>query len=471
MSPAAMSAEIQPLFSAVSGLPPPTFCPTLAIAADMNARPMKLEIIRTVEYVNQLPVHPRHPYGGDLVFTAFSGSHQDAIKKGLAARNEEIARGNEVWDVPYLPIDPADLGRTYDAVIRVNSQSGKGGIAYLLERDYGLSLPRLLQIEFSQVIQRMADATGKELASAEIRAAFDREYAAATLRPRIHRVLEAFLRPLRRTPLRARSAGPDLDSWDIDDTDAALARLDLDRSVGRVASFRGGAREAERRLWAFVERKLAAYAVDRNDPAVDGLSGLSPYLHFGQISPLAVALAVKAGPAYGRAAFLEELIVRRELAFNFVRYNRAYDRFGGLPAWCRATLLEHAADNRPYLYSRAELERAATHDPYWNAAQKEMALTGKMHGYMRMYWGKKILEWSATPRRAYGTALTLNNAYELDGRDPNGFAGVAWTFGKHDRPWGRRPVFGTVRAMTDAGLKRKFDADAYVRKIEGLGGL
>jgi len=127
------------------------------------------DVIRTVEYVNQLPVHPRHPYGGDLVFTAFSGSHQDAIKKGLAARGEAIARGNPVWDVPYLPIDPADLGRTYDAVIRVNSQSGKGGIAYLLERDFGLSLPRLLQIEFSQVIQRITDATGKELSSAEIR--------------------------------------------------------------------------------------------------------------------------------------------------------------------------------------------------------------------------------------------------------------------------------------------------------------
>ncbi len=139
------------------------------------------EIIRTIEYVNQIPVHPRHPYGGDLVFTAFSGSHQDAIKKGLAARNKEIAHGNPLWDVPYLPIDPSDLGRTYDAVIRVNSQSGKGGIAYLLERDYGLSLPRLLQIEFSQVIQRITDATGKELSSAEIRAAFDREYTAATL--------------------------------------------------------------------------------------------------------------------------------------------------------------------------------------------------------------------------------------------------------------------------------------------------
>jgi len=138
------------------------------------------DIIRTVEYCNQLPVHPRHPYGGELVFTAFSGSHQDAIKKGLAARAVDLARGNEVWDVPYLPIDPADLGRTYEAVIRVNSQSGKGGIAYLLERDYGLALPRLLQIEFSQVIQAITDASGKELSSTEIHAAFEREYIAAT---------------------------------------------------------------------------------------------------------------------------------------------------------------------------------------------------------------------------------------------------------------------------------------------------
>jgi 2-isopropylmalate synthase len=138
------------------------------------------EVIRTVEYCNQLPVHPRHPYGGDLVFTAFSGSHQDAIKKGLAARTRDLEQGQTWWDVPYLPIDPADVGRTYDAVIRVNSQSGKGGIAYLLERDYGLSLPRLLQIEFSQVIQQITDATGKELSAAEIRAVFDREYAAAT---------------------------------------------------------------------------------------------------------------------------------------------------------------------------------------------------------------------------------------------------------------------------------------------------
>jgi deoxyribodipyrimidine photo-lyase len=296
------------------------------------------------------------------------------------------------------------------------------------------------------------------------------EYAAATLRPKIYRQLEGFLTPLRATPLRVKAVEPDIESWDVGDVNAALGRLDLDRTIGKVPAFRGGATEAERKLRTFVETKLAAYAEARNDPSLDALSGLSPYLHFGQISPLAVALAVKKGPAYGQAAFLEELIVRRELSFNFVRYNRAYDRFGGLPEWCRQTLLEHAGDRRPYLYSRADLKKAATHDPYWNAAQKEMALTGKMHGYMRMYWGKKILEWSASPGAAIRTALALNNAYELDGRDANAFAGVAWSFGKHDRPWARRPIFGTVRYMNAAGLRRKFDADAYVRKIEALAG-
>ena len=294
------------------------------------------------------------------------------------------------------------------------------------------------------------------------------EYTAATLRPKIYRLLDGFLTPLRETPLRVKSVEPAIESWDIADTTAALVRLGLGRTIRRVPSIRGGGSEAEKKLRAFVKNKLAAYAEARNDPSLDGLSGLSPYLHFGQISPLAVALAVKKGPRYGQAAFLEELIIRRELSFNFVRYNRTYDRFDALPAWCRQTLLEHAGDARPYLYSRAELEKAATHDPYWNAAQKEMVLTGKMHGYMRMYWGKKILEWSASPQAAFRTALALNNAYELDGRDANAFAGVAWSFGKHDRPWARRPVFGTVRYMNAAGLRRKFDADAYVRKVEAL---
>jgi deoxyribodipyrimidine photo-lyase len=294
------------------------------------------------------------------------------------------------------------------------------------------------------------------------------EYSAATIRPKIWRHLEKFLVPVRKVPLRKSSLGMDLESLDIRDPGEVLRALSVDRGVPESPDFRGGASEARKRLRDFVRRKLPAYAEDRNDPSLDGLSNLSPYLHFGQISPLEVALEVRKGGPYGRAPFLEELVVRRELSMNFVRYNGCYDRFAGLPAWSRSTLLEHGGDPREFVYTRARLEAAGTHDPFWNAAQNEMVLTGKMHGYMRMYWGKKILEWSASPRQAFRTALALNDKYELDGRDPNGFAGVAWCFGKHDRPWGRRPVFGVVRYMNAAGLRRKFDIDAYVAKVEKL---
>ena len=154
---------------------------------------------------------------------------------------------------------------------------------------------------------------------------------------------------------------------------------------------------------------------------------------------------------------------------NFCEFNARYDSFDALPTWCLDTLRKHAGDSREYIYSIRELERAKTHDSYWNAAQREMVLTGRMHGYMRMYWGKKILEWVADPREAFRIALHLNNKYELDGRDPNSFAGVAWCFGKHDRPWAKRPLFGTVRYMNAAGLERKFDMNAYVRRVESLG--
>jgi deoxyribodipyrimidine photo-lyase len=170
----------------------------------------------------------------------------------------------------------------------------------------------------------------------------------------------------------------------------------------------------------------------------------------------------------GTEAFLEELIVRRELSMNFVFYNEKYDSFDALPEWTKKTLRAHKKDKRQYTYTLEELESAKTHDPYWNAAQKEMVIKGKMHGYMRMYWGKKIIEWTKTPEEAYRIALYLNNKYELDGRDPNGFAGVAWCFGKHDRPWGERPIFGNVRYMNDKGLKRKFDADEYVKMMSQL---
>jgi len=313
----------------------------------------------------------------------------------------------------------------------------------------------LVQVETGVVVP-VETAYGKEA------------YTAAVLRPRIHRGLAEFLVPIRKTGLKKDSLGLRLESLDISDPEKVLAELAVDRSVGPAPSIRGGTSKAMALLKAFIDKKLPRYAEERNDPNADVQSGLSPYLHFGQISPLTAALAVNRTPGPGKAPFLEELIVRRELGMNYAFFNAAYDSYRGLPDWCRATLEKHKSDKREYVYTMDKLERAETHDPYWNAAQLEMTLTGKMHNYMRMYWGKKIIEWSATPEEAFEAAIRLNNKYELDGRDPNSFAGVAWCFGKHDRPWRERPVFGIVRYMNDAGLKRKFDADGYVRRIQEL---
>ena len=297
------------------------------------------------------------------------------------------------------------------------------------------------------------------------------EYTAGTLRPKMERVLVNYLVPLQERTVRKDSLSLRLDADDERDGRALLARLKIDRTVPPVKTARGGTERANAMLGEFIAGKLSRYDELRSDPGLDFSSGLSPYLHFGQISPLAVALRVRAAkgvPAAARKSFLEELIVRRELAMNFVFYNERYDEYESLPDWARKTLAGHAKDRRAYLYGPEQLERAETHDPYWNAAQKEMAITGRMHNYMRMYWGKKILEWSATPAEAFRTALRLNNKYELDGRDPNGFAGVAWCFGKHDRAWPERKIFGKIRYMNDAGLKRKFDMEAYLAKAAAL---
>ena len=291
------------------------------------------------------------------------------------------------------------------------------------------------------------------------------EYAARTIRPKIRTALPDYLVQLNQREVDKDSLRLDIESLDIGDIDDVCGGLDVNRAVLPVTGFRGGASIARRLLYSFIEDKLDRYAEERNDPNRDALSNLSPYLHFGQISPIQIALAVSEQGGPGAEVFLEELIVRRELSINYVLHNSNYDLYDGLPDWARKTLAEHEKDEREFLYARDQFEEASTHDPYWNAAQREMVLTGKMHGYMRMYWGKKILEWSGTPREAFETAVYLNDKYELDGRDANGYAGVAWCFGKHDRPWARRPVFGTVRFMNDKGLKRKFDADAYVEAI------
>lgn len=317
---------------------------------------------------------------------------------------------------------------------------------------------RVIQVE-SDVVVPVETASDRE------------EYAARTIRPKIERELARFLKPLRHTSPRRDSLDSKLVGIDVSDTDRLLARLRVGRRALRAPDLRGGTSEARRRLSAFTRGGLKRYHEDHSDPGKDGTSGLSPYLHFGQISPLEVALAVQRARGIRRAAkdaFLEELIVRRELSMNFVTYNPAYDALDGLPDWARRTLAKHRRDRREHVYGRLALERARTHDPYWNAAQRELLLTGTMHGYIRMYWGKKIIEWSRTPEEAFATALALNNRYELDGRDPNSFAGVAWCFGKHDRPWKERKVFGTVRWMSGRALARKFDMDAYLARVEAL---
>jgi len=297
------------------------------------------------------------------------------------------------------------------------------------------------------------------------------ETAARTLRPKLHRARDDYLVELDEQTVET-AADPGLQSdFDLDDVDAILDRLELDRSVKPVRRFGGGTSEARRRLHGFVDEKLPDYADGRSEPAAYQCSLLSPYLHFGQISPVEIALEARRSRFAGdadRAAFLEELIVRRELSINFVACHRDYDSYRGLPDWAQKTLAEHRADDRARRYRLAELEAAKTHDPYWNAAMREMVHTGFMHNYMRMYWGKKILEWSDTPEAAYRTTLHLNNKYFLDGRDPNSYANVAWIFGLHDRPWPERPVFGKVRYMNANGLRRKFDMDAYIAAVDQL---
>jgi len=301
-------------------------------------------------------------------------------------------------------------------------------------------------------------------------ASLHEEYAARTIRPKIHKRLNDFDVPVAEQPIHLSSMGISLamDEFAIETLDTALSRLSIDRSLKPVDFFHGGTSCAETLLADFIERKLPKYNELKNNPEFDYTSQLSPYLHFGQISPLHIYRNVKALPAETSNAFIEELLIRRELSMNFVWYNKQYDSIDSLPTWARATLDKHRRDPRPYVYTKQQLEQAATHDVFWNAAQEEMVLTGKMNGYMRMYWGKKILEWTVEPAEAYQTAIYLNNKYCLDGRDPNSYTGIAWCFGKHDRPWQERAVFGTIRYMNDTGLKRKFDMNGYLDKVHRL---
>jgi deoxyribodipyrimidine photo-lyase len=256
--------------------------------------------------------------------------------------------------------------------------------------------------------------------------------------------------------------------------DITLGFTRLDRSVGPVDTFTGGTHAALKRLHEFVTLDLKHYDEARKHPESRGTSRLSPYLRFGNIGPLTIVRAVKRAVAEGKAStaagdkYLEQLIGWRELAVLFVRHETNYDNWDCAAPWARKSLIEHAGDPRPHRYALQQLERGATCDEVWNAAQREMVSTGWMHSYMRMYWAKKILEWAPDPSTAFDWAVLLNDRYQLDGRDPNGYAGIAWAIvGKLDRPWFNRPVFGLVRPMTGASISRKFDAKSYIRQNGG----
>lgn len=310
------------------------------------------------------------------------------------------------------------------------------------------------------------------------------EFGAYTIRPKIHRLLPEFLDEfpaVQKHPFMWNDIVPAID-WE-----KAKKSLTINHTVKEVDWIIPGEASALSNMKDFLKNRLSIYNSNRNDPTLNGQSNLSPFLHFGHLAPQRIALEVvkitgkniqeivqknKNGSANNlgnEEALLEELIVRREISDNFTHYNRNYEKFEGFPAWAQLSINEHRSDKREYLYTLEQFEQALTHDNLWNAAQNQMVYSGKMHGYMRMYWAKKILEWTPSPEEALLIGNYLNDKYELDGRDPNGYTGIAWSIGGvHDRAWFDRPVFGKIRYMNYNGCKNKFDVNEYIRQIGSM---
>lgn len=290
------------------------------------------------------------------------------------------------------------------------------------------------------------------------------EFGAYTIRPKIHKTLLEFMDefPQLKKMIKSELVSDRIDWNKIENS------LKINKDVKEIDLVKPGEFAALKMLNHFLQNKLDDYNELKNDPTKDGQSNLSSYIHFGQISAQRIALEVEKSQANSESkkSFLEELIVRRELSDNFCYFNKNYDSFDGFTQWAKNSLNEHRKDEREFNYSIDEFENAKTHDTLWNAAQKEMINTGKMHGYMRMYWAKKILEWTKSPEDALKIAIYLNDKYELDGRDPNGYTGIAWSVGGvHDRAWFERPVYGKIRYMNRNGAEKKFDVKSYINSF------
>ena len=303
------------------------------------------------------------------------------------------------------------------------------------------------------------------------------QFGAYTIRPRLYRLLPEYLQPYENPDAAHAWKRPEGFHTDSVHEDMTRDWKDFDRSVGPVEAWKGGMHAGLVHLEHFTSKLLSEYEVQRNRPEVDGTSSMSPYLHYGHVGPQTIALAVddavKANPTLqsARDSYFNELIAWRELAINFVRYQPNYDSADCAEEWAKRTIADHARDERDHLYTLEQLEAAQTYDDLWNAAQIQMVRHGWMHNYLRMYWGKKILEWTPDAQTAMRYTIYLNDRYFIDGRDPNGYAGIAWAIlGKFDRAWNARPVFGKIRYMSGASTGRKFNSKLYIQKMNALPG-
>lgn len=382
-------------------------------------------------------------------FAAATSAHFDFLLRGLRQTAASLDREN----IPFFAL----RGDPGVEVARFAREHAAG----LIVTDFD---PLRVKIRWIRDLLAACDPPVHEVDSRNIvpaRVVSDRrEFMARTIRPKIKRLLPEFLDEF---PVLAPHPHP----WPAAPAHDVSALRHGVRDAGRPQTLRVEPGEAAGRavLRHFLEKRLPFYP-NRNDPNQDVCSNLSAHLHFGMIAAQRVALETMARGAAGDQAdaFLEELIVRRELSDNFCLHAPDYDSVSGFPDWARESLRKHRDDPRPAIYSPEEFEDGRTHDPLWNAAQTQMLLTGKMHGYLRMYWAKKILEWSPCAADALRTAILLNDRHSLDGRDSNGYAGIAWSIGGvHDRGWTERPIFGKIRYMNLAGARRKFDVDRYVR--------
>jgi len=378
--------------------------------------------------------------------------HYDFMLRGLQQTVAEL----DVKQIPFVLL----RGDPTETIVKFVEQHAVGELVcdfnpLRFTNEWRTSVAQLLSVKMTEVDAHNIVPCWK--------ASDKQEYAAHTFRPKIHTQLKEYLSdfPPLETHTQSGKIVTSTPDWEM-----LRENVQADRTVQPVDWLTPGTEAAKKRSQAFISQQLEQYSKNRNDPNVQGISHLSPFLHFGQLSAQWLAYQINNATDTSRESrdtYLEELIVRRELTDNFCFYNSDYDKVAGAHPWAQKTISEHENDTREYIYQRKELETADTHDELWNAMQREMVTTGKMHGWCRMYWAKKILEWSDHTQMAVDRALYLNDKYELDGNDPNGVVGVMWSIcGVHDRAWTERPIFGKIRYMNFNGAKRKFDVQAYI---------